>query len=226
MKNDINEYNIYVADSNEVYSYNTEETIQRIITLTDGLTKFWKSAHGWAPIEAAELLSKSRLDWQASLAKQLHLFENIANEHETGLLILAWTTLGSLTEGIMKLFLSVFYKDYHAESLKVDSSAIKNRKGNLIDPDSLMLEKLKVFFSEKVWPEWAREEWIKNGEMDWINWINKIQQRRNAIHAFKDRDIGSFEEFHKELKNYLLFMRKLSYALPYPDDIYQPREVD
>lgn len=54
--------------------YSAEETVKRIIKLTEGLTNFWKSSRAWAPIEAAELLTKSRLDWQASLARQLKLF--------------------------------------------------------------------------------------------------------------------------------------------------------
>ena len=78
--------------------YSREETINRIINLTEGLSDFWKSPHGWAPIEAANLLTKSRLDWQASLARQLKLFLDETNT-ESGFLILAWATLGSLTEG-------------------------------------------------------------------------------------------------------------------------------
>src|SRR6266487_589359 len=59
--------------------YSAEETVKRIIKLTEGLTNFWKSASAWAPIEAAELLTKSRLDWQASLARQLKLFLDKTN---------------------------------------------------------------------------------------------------------------------------------------------------
>jgi len=42
----------------------------------------------------------------------------------------------------------------------------------------------------------------KQGEIDWLEWILKIQQRRNAIHAFKDKKIGNMAEFHSELQNY------------------------
>lgn len=210
----------------ETKKYSREETINRIITLTEGLTRFWESPHGWAPIEAAELLTKSRLDWQASLARQLKLFLVPENLKESGALILAWTTLGSLTEGVMKLFLSVWYENYNAEKLKTDIKAIKDSKGNLIEPDSLVLEKLRVFFAERIYPDWARKHWKEIGEVDWIDWILKIQQRRNAIHAFKDRDIGTFDEFHVELSNYLIFMRKLTNTFPYPDDeIYKPQEI-
>ena len=65
----------------------------------------------------------------------------------------------------------------------------------------------------------------EQGDIDWIDWILKIQQRRNAIHAFEDREIGSFEEFYQDLKKILVFTRKLTDTFLYPDDeIYKPRE--
>jgi hypothetical protein len=206
-------------------TYSTEETVNRIITLTEGLTQFWSSPQGLAPIESAELLTKSRLDWQASLARQLKLFLLPENMKEEGALILAWAALGSLTEGTMKLFLSVFNQHYLAEKDKHDLKAIRDRTGKFIEADSLTLENIKVFFAARIYRQWVRDHWKAIGEMDWIDWITKIQQRRNAIHAFKDRDIGTFDEFHGELGNYLNFMRKLTDAFPYPDDeIFKPRE--
>jgi hypothetical protein len=47
--------------------------VSRIIKLNAGLQKFWSNSHGWAPIEAVGLLSKSRLDWQVSLSETLSL---------------------------------------------------------------------------------------------------------------------------------------------------------
>ena len=61
---------------------------------------FWKEAHGWAPIEAAELLNKSMLEWQGSLAEQLSVWCGTLTD---GQLILAWANLGALVEGQMKL---------------------------------------------------------------------------------------------------------------------------
>ena len=55
--------------------------------------------------------------------------------------------------------------------------------------------------------------------------IQTIQQRRNAIHAFKDRDIGTKEEFTNNIRIYLNILRYINYRLPYPDDIYAPRET-
>lgn len=203
--------------------YSPDETVKRIIKLTESLTDFWKSSKGWSPIEASSLLTKSRLDWQASLARQLKLFLDKSNT-ESGYLILAWTTLGSLTEGALKLFLSVYYKVYQTQNLAQEFKPVKDKKGNVISPDGLMLEKLRLFFAERVFPKDAKEQWKKQGEINWLDWIQKIQQRRNAIHAFKDKDIGDIEDFYSELQNYLIFLRKINNGLPYPDDVYVPVE--
>jgi hypothetical protein len=204
----------------------SEQVIQRIINLNEGLERFWSQSDGWASIESAELLTKSRLDWQSSLSRHLKVYLNPDLQQDHGTLILAWTTLGALVEGTMKLFLSVWFEDYKSEDGKVDNKIIKNNKGELLGPDELALEKLKQFFALRIWPESIRKIWADLGSEDWIEWITLIQQRRNAIHAFKDRKIGTFAEFFINVEKYLGFLRKLSNTFPYPDDEdYNPREI-
>ncbi len=172
------------------------------------LRQFWTKADGWAPIEAAQLLSKSRLDWQVSLSICLKIWvSEPLPDDENGRLILAWANLGSLVEGTMKLLLSVFYKAY-----RDDVEAIK-KKGKLMDPDDLQLESMRQFFRKRIWGE------------EWDVWIQHIQQRRNAIHSYKNRDIGTFTEFCDDIRKYLEFIRHINSRLPYPDDIFVPREL-
>ena len=212
-------------EENEPLTYSDEETIERIIKLTEGLADFWSSSNGWAPIKAAELMSKSRLDWQASLSRTLRIFNTADAKSEAGGLILAWTTLGSLTEGILKLFLSVWHSEYEASALKSTLKGYTDKNGDSIAPDILMLEKLRVFFGKEIYPKEIRKIWKEQGRLDIIDWILKIQQRRNAIHAYKDRDIGDFNEFFVELKNFLIVMRRLTDSFPYPDEyMYKPTE--
>jgi len=185
-----------------------DDVIERIIKLNDGLRIFWSGAKGWAPLEAAKLLNKSRLDRQVSLSRCLKLWVTASSpEVQDGNLILAWANLGSLIEGSMKLFLSVWYKTY-----KSDIDAIK-RKGKLQDPDGLQLEPIRQFFKKRIW----------DGTLD--GFIQIIQQRRNAIHAFKDRNIGTINEFFDNVRKYLNILRYINYRLPYPDIIYVPRET-
>lgn len=212
----------------DISKFKNEEVIDRIIKLNEGLSNFWSNSGGWAPIEAAQLLTKSRLDWQSSLSRQLKLFLNPEIHKEQGALILAWCALGSLTEGTMKLFLSVWYNDYKVETLRDDIKTIKDKNGDLIDPDSLMLAKLRIFFSKRIYTEDIRKIWKAQGETDWIDWILFIQNKRNAIHAFKDRDIGDFVDFFQNVKLYLQFLRALTDSFPYPEveyGSYKPSEI-
>ena len=185
-----------------------EEITRRIAKLTENMVAFWGSARGWAPIEAAKLLSKSRLDWQSSLSRCLYLWiEPPEDQVKEGHQILAYATLGALVEGALKLFLSVWYKDY-----KNDVNAII-RRGDIVDPDILSLENLRIFFRDQIWGD------------AWDDWILRIQQRRNAIHAYRDRDIGDHAEFIEDVREYLEFLRDINRRLPYPDEIYVPSEV-
>lgn len=180
-----------------------EEAIERIIKINTELNEFWSSSKGWAPIKAAELLNNSRLDWQVSLSKCLKLWIKKALSNDSGFLILAWVNLGSLVEGTMKLFLSVHYETY-----KKDIRVIKKNR-NIQNPDCLTLEPLRIFFNEHVWDK-------ATDEKEWNDWILHIQQRRNAIHAYKNRDIGNFDEFFIDVHKYMVFLQNLNDRLPYP----------
>jgi hypothetical protein len=76
------------------------------------------------------------------------------------------------------------------------------------------LRKCGFFFRERFW---------KEKDIQWDSWILHIQQRRNAVHAFKNRDIGTFEEFHDDVRKYLEFLRYVNDLLLYPGDVYIPR---
>lgn len=175
------------------------EVCRCIAAQTESMMGFWKSAKGWAPVEAAGLLSRSMLEWQSSLADVLETWLNCQTD---GQLILAWANLGALVEGQLKLFLSVYYKDYlNPEQLGV------RKRGMKLDPDGCALNDLREFFAKKVWRE----------GFNWDVWIKHVQERRNSIHAFNYRDIGSFSEWRNDLRLYLRFIRDLDSRLPYPE---------
>lgn len=197
-------------NSNDISNMALTEVIDRIITLTKGICQFWSKAGGWAPPDAADILNRSRLDWHNSLTEYLeNWIIKDYNESDHGSLILAWVNLGSVVEGTLKLSLSVFYEDY----LNDDDRIIY--RGIAQDPDGLKFDKLRIFCNGKLWDE----------SSTWNEWILHIQQRRNVIHAFKDREIGNFAEFHNALKMYLKFLRMINGILPYPDEIFAPREI-
>ncbi|MCG2665181.1 MULTISPECIES: hypothetical protein [Brevundimonas] len=191
------------------------EVVQRIVKLNEGLRSFWSSSHGWAPADAAELMGKSRLDRQASLSRSLLHWITADEELEDGDLILGWTNLGSLIEGTIKLFLAVYYEDFKADFENVKKTqAWHSKQEKVLEPDGLRLEVLVHYV-----------ETAKLFQGDDLALFKLVQQRRNAIHAFKDRDIGTPAELHSAMRAYLRFLRDTASRLPYPDDLYEPREL-
>lgn len=180
-------------------NHSIQNIVEQIIKGNKDLAGFWSKSQGWAPPEAAELMSKSRQDWQVSLSETLHLWTSV--DMTDGELILAWANLGALVEGTLKLYLSIYLKEYLADTERVE------QKGKTVEPDALALERLKVFFTKK--------ELL---DLEWLDFITTIQQRRNAIHAFKCRPIGDKIELHEFIEKYLNFMRHINNRFPYPDN--------
>lgn len=182
----------------DTLNYTPEELCSRIATLTGSIMDFWDDG-GWAQNDAAQLLDRSMLRWQASLARTLFRWIDATSE---GDLILAWANLGALVEGQLKLFLCVYYDDYTSYV-----EGIRNR-GQLIDPDICMLQGLRQFFVKHIWDVGT----------NWNPYVEMIQQRRNAIHAFQQRDIGTFQDWTEALRLHLSFVRYTGGGLPYPDE--------
>jgi hypothetical protein len=185
----------------------TKKVIDEIISVNSWLASFWTRSHGWAPQAAAELMSKSRLDYQVALSHTLSMWLKPNSEEElSGRLILSWANLGALIEGTLKLFLCAYYEDYSN-----DLNAYRDRNDKLKDPDSLTLEKIRVFFNKNdLWSD------------EWNTFVFNVQQKRNAIHAFEYRDIGTFDEFYECLSMYLKMIDEFNLGLPYPDEVAVP----
>jgi hypothetical protein len=180
--------------------------IDQIVFLNDWLRTFWSSSAGWAPIEAAELLSTVRLDRQVELSRTLRLWtEPRPPEEADARLILAWTNLGSLVEGTMQLVLAVYLTDFRANPVMRGEDARS-------DASHVMLDGLRKYFVANVWDE----------KDTWDAWVLHVQQRRNAIHSFRHRDLGTHEEFEGAVRIYLRFLIDHHGRLPYPDDAALP----
>lgn len=179
-----------------------KEAIREMASIYQERRHFWRNASGWAPKEAANILSKSRLDWLHSLSEALFIWTETYRTpiDNDGKLILAWTNLGSLLEGGLKLFLSVYYLDYKKSDIYT-----KNKNNKIKDPDELSMEKLKVFIQKE-----------KIFDKDWIEFISLVQARRNAIHAYKNREIGDWEEFFTCVEKLRDFTNVIENRLPYP----------
>lgn len=190
----------------EALSKNNTAVVEQIISLNAKLSAFWSSAHGWAPDDAANLLSKSRLDWQVSLSETLHWWID-RDPMTDGELILAWANLGAILEGTLKLFFSIYYSAFQAdtEALK-KANAYDHQKKAHKEPDRLTLEVLRQYVIHKELFEEAHLEMFQ-----------LVQSRRNAIHAYKDRELGTANEFRDSVRGYMKFLTEVDHRVPYPD---------
>ncbi len=186
-----------------VPSLSIDEVVNHIVELNTSLAKFWSACGGWAPDEVAETLREARLDRQASLAECLRYWAVDPAECalSDGQLILAWANLGSMIEGTLKLFLSVYSHDYRA-------SVHAYKK----EPGELTIQPLRDFCQKT-------EQWGKHGTPDWDPFIESVQKRRNAIHGFREVDIGDTQQLVDAIRRYLEFAHDIADRLPYPDDI-------
>jgi hypothetical protein len=187
--------------------------VDQIIEITRHVVHEWQDG-ACAPEGAAKLLSESRLDWLLSLSHTLRRWTRAkprTNEHD-GMLILAWANLGSLVEGWLKLLLCVYLYDYQqsVRSKRANSvfkSLWQDKNSVAKDVDTLTLDVLRQFYKAEVW--------AKNPKIDqWDRWLQHIQERRNAIHAFKNRQLGTFEEFRRDVRRYRAFLKEITGHLP------------
>ena len=105
----------------------------------------------------------------------------------------------------MKFGLSVFAKDYDA------TPVIGGKEKTPLDPDGLQLERLTQFYNQHFWIEQQRNRWNK--------FVELVQKRRNAIHSYRDHDIGDWREFYAAVKNYLVFLSVIDGRVPYTDEL-------
>jgi len=161
------EYDGYTVDLSQSHA----SVVFEIIQANDDIRAFWSNAHGWAPTNAAELLARSRLDWQVSLSYCLKSWlEPSTAEDRDGRLILAWVNLGCLVEGSLKFFLSVYEADYSK------APRTRGRKREPCNIDDLRFEEMKQYLNKHIWTDSQRH---------WDDWLGKIQLRRNAVHAYE-----------------------------------------
>jgi len=160
---------------------------------------FWASPVGWAPDSVVNKLSVARLDWLDDLTECLDIWVNKAYFLTDGELLLAWANLGALVEGWLKLFYCVYYEDYLRNP--------RIYRGNLAEPNDMSFEGLKQFSRGILWDHGS----------EWDNWVESIQQKRNAIHAFNNRDIGASMDFMENIDKFSIFIDIIDSRLPYPD---------
>ena len=189
------------VDTYEGNRYPIEEIVKAICKLNDKIGTFWSKCAVWAPCEAAKLLGLVRLDWQTELSRCLFMWiEDDQSRKSEGHLILAWVNLGSLLEGTLKFFLSVYLEEARIAGIRPFA-----RMPN--SPESLMLGQLRQFFIKNN---------ILNEEGEAL--VELVQKRRNVVPAFKDANIATWDEFVNAVRRYYSLLHNLEGRLPYPNE--------
>lgn len=189
-----------------------KKTVRAIQEFVAHQATFWNKARGWAPKESATLLSSMRLECYASLA--LNLDETLlrpvgSKRRKLGRLILGWANLGSLLECTLQLFVGAWLRDYKKDERRVTDRRNPEKLEKLVLPHELSLESLRVLFDKSIWEDDERDRWGP--------WILRVQQRRNAIHALKPREMGDWSDLEEATRTYRDFLEDLDARLPEPD---------
>ena len=164
----------------------------------DLLIRYHKKARGWAPDRIADLTENAALDWMLSLTKTLDIWHEKASAPMTdGEVILAYANIGILLESWLTLFLTVHLEDFE-----------KDKKDKL--PCSMSLKELIDFMKEHVWQDEKHQ--------DCISWMESIREKRNAVHAFRYRDIGTNKTLKIDLEKYDQFIVDEMAAPLYKDE--------
>jgi len=172
----------------------------KIITNNVGVT--WKESRGFAPISVSDKLEVAMLSWVTELTDALNIWIDKGLNLTEGELILANTNLGAITECWLKFFYTVFYEDYR-------KNPKKDRKGDEIEPNKMKFEDLKNFSIGILWDDKTEPGYL---------YVDNIQHKRNAIHAFNYRDIGNPQDFLNNVDLLCNFVDEIISRLPDIED--------
>ena len=163
----------------------------------------WKDVHGIAPDNAAKKLDIAMLDWQSELTKTLKIWVDKSLDMTVGELILARANLGAVVESWLRFFYCVFYDDYINQPMK-------NKKGQILEPENDMrFEDLKKFSTGILWDDEKSKDYL---------WVDSIQKKRNAIHSFTYKDIGTPLDFLLDVDYLCEFVDMILTHLPPVED--------
>lgn len=177
---------------------NNEAIIEKIESVTKEHLVAWKSARGYAPVNVTNKIDKIMIDWIISLTEHLKIWDKNIGNLTIGELILARTNLGTLVECWLKFFLVIHLDNYK-------SKPVVNKKGKVIKPEKLSFEQLRIYYKDNI---------FLRSNIKYNNWLESIQHKRNGIHAFNYKDLGTDEELHSDFFVYFEFIEHLIDSMP------------
>lgn len=177
---------------------NNEAIIEKVESVTKEHLVAWKNARGYAPVDVANKIDKIMIDWIISLTEYLKIWDKNIGNLTIGEIILARTNLGTLVECWLKFFLVIHLDNYK-------SQPIIDKKEKVIKPEKLSFEQLRIYYKENI---------FVHSDIKYNDWIESIQHKRNGIHAFNYKDLGTNKELHSDFFVYLEFIEHLIDSMP------------
>lgn len=160
------------VDINIVYQVLCEETKNECLV--------WTEYSYMTSPSTSKKFEQVMLKWLFELTESLKIWIDKGEKLTDGELILAWTNLGSIIECWLKFFFCAYYDEY------VKAPIYTTNGGKRIEPENAKFDFLIRSNIGILWESVEDQEY---------QWIRKIQQYRNAIHAFKKRKLGTPKEF-------------------------------
>lgn len=168
---------------------------------TNNTMLLWKDVYGIVSNPTATKLDKAMLAWQKELTDTLEIWITKGVTMTDGELILACTNLGSVVESWLKFFYCVYYDDYCKKPIAY--------KDKMIEPEKAKFDDLKDFSTGKLWDDENSKEYM---------WVDSVQHKRNAIHSFRYRDIGTAQDFLDDMDHLYDFVDNIILHLPPLED--------
>lgn len=165
--------------------------------------------------------------------------EDLYDDVQNGRLINSWILLGSLAEVSIQIFLTVYINDYENSSWQqwkdFEPAEVKRRlfetlndlvqNGNLTSKQSKSLKKAidskilehtvehpieKVMLDELI--QLCEQEELFDSEA--IGYLRLIQNSRNAVHAYVNRTIGTWNDLQYATRFFAAFLIEIMMRLP------------
>lgn len=200
---------------------NSTDIFDKIIIEVLETKSFCMNCDEFFPRIVFEELKITRINRVEGMINVLKLLNNNNMSEEE--LIISNTILGSIVECYLMFFYTIFYDNYKKDIEIIELKELKKegkcynyryrkipkKKLNspLRKPSEITLDILKVFSKSRLFNDF-------DSESKWSKWIEDIQYKRNSIHIFKDRNIGTQKEINQNIKVLLKFIIYINNHLP------------
>lgn len=178
-----------------------KEQFESLLINTKNVAMIWKKTRGISPNEVADKLDKAMLEWMSDLTQSLKIWIDKGQDMTDGELILARANLGSVVESWLRLFYTIYTEDYNNNSI--------SNKGKAIPPHKASFKDLQDYSCDILWEDKNSKEYI---------WVDSIRKKRNAIHSFEEKDIGTPQDFIEDINELYSFVERVMNQLPPIED--------